>query len=227
MTLNQVAQVTIPGAPDLSNYYTQSEADAKFALKGEGGSVDTSKFLTKTDAASTYLTQTSASNTYLSKTTAANTYLTESDADSMYAAKGDVYTRDQVDSMIPDNSGSVSLSYRATNLRASSLSNATSLGGLTAPEAGTYLVFWYLRAGGLPGGGQTAAYVEVDTTSNTFMSACAVVVGNNGTYDGSAQMTSGYTSMVLGAGYSVSFTWMTNTAGGSISDGRACMVKIA
>ena len=48
-------------AADLDDYITTEAADAKYALKGEGGDVDLSDYLTTDDAASTYATKTELS----------------------------------------------------------------------------------------------------------------------------------------------------------------------
>lgn len=52
MALTQLKQVTIPtGTPDMSNYYTKTEADNRFAEKGSGGSGD---YLTRSQADQLY-----------------------------------------------------------------------------------------------------------------------------------------------------------------------------
>lgn len=91
------------GGVDLSNYYTKAslytrdECDARFAPKGSGSS-DLSRYLLKTEAASTYLTQSNAQTTYLTQSNAQGTYatrawaqgqfLTQSSADDRYQLKG-------------------------------------------------------------------------------------------------------------------------------------------
>lgn len=81
------------GGVDLSNYYTKAslytrdECDARFAPKGSGSS-DLSRYLLKTEAASTYLTQSNAQGTYATRVWAQGQFLTQSAADDRYQLKG-------------------------------------------------------------------------------------------------------------------------------------------
>ena len=68
----------------ITDAYTKSEADGKYATKAQGAKADTA---VQPDALDSYLTTANASSTYLSKTDATSTYLSKTDATSTYATK--------------------------------------------------------------------------------------------------------------------------------------------
>ena len=68
----------------ITDAYTKSEADGKYATKAQGAKADTA---VQPDVLDSYLTTANASSTYLSKTDASSTYLSKTDATSTYATK--------------------------------------------------------------------------------------------------------------------------------------------
>ena len=68
----------------ITDAYTKTEADGKYATKAQGAKADTA---VQPDALDDYLTTANATSTYLSKTDATSTYLSKTDATSTYATK--------------------------------------------------------------------------------------------------------------------------------------------
>jgi hypothetical protein len=65
---------------DTTSYLTTTDADTTYLTQASASST----YLTQTNAATTYLTQTNAATTYLTQTNAATTYLTQTSAASTY-----------------------------------------------------------------------------------------------------------------------------------------------
>lgn len=109
-----------------------------------------------------------------------------------------------------------------------SLSNGSTLGSASAGGgAGTYLIFWNARLGSLPGNGSTSCSIICHAGSGTYQAQCAVAVGGDGSTSGGAQTCSGFAMTTLSSGASISFKYETTKSGGSITNGRYGIVKVA
>lgn len=198
MALQQLKQVTIPtGTPDMSDYYTKSEADNKFALKGSSGGSTTVDAYTK------------------------------SQSDSRYAQKTEVYTRSDADARFAlKNESSGGVSTDTGSLSGSSLSNGDTLGSGSASEAGTYLITWYARIGSMPGSAGISASIICDAGSSSYHAQCAIAVGGNGDVTGGAQVCNGWAVVSLSSNESVSFWWQSTGTGGQIVDSRYAITRL-
>lgn len=210
MALQTLKQITIPTNVDTSNYYTKTEADDRFAAKGEtGGTTDA---YTKAEADDRFLTQADASSTYAQKST---TY-TKTE------------TTDAINTAIKGISTVANLAKTKGTLSGSGLTNGATLGSLTAPSAGTYLILWQARIGSLNGNGTTSASIVCNAGGGSFAAPCGVMVGGNATYDGSAQTCCGWAMVYMAANGRAYFEWQTTKSGGSITSGtgRTALIRI-
>lgn len=137
----------------------------------------------------------------------------------------DYATQSYVDSKF--NSINTNLPYRSGNLTGSSLTNNQSLGSLTAPSAGLYLILWEARIGSLNGAGTTSASIICSAGGSSQNAQCAVAVGGNAMYDGSAQTCCGFMTASMSRGGSATFRWQTTKSGGSITNGRCLLFRIS
>ncbi|MBW3090446.1 hypothetical protein [Bifidobacterium miconisargentati] len=146
---------------------------------------------------------------------ATSVFLKSADASSTYATKTDL------------NNLKPNLAYRTGSLSGSSLSNGQTLGNLTAPSAGTYLILWYARVGSLNGNGTTSASILCNAGNKSFPAQGGVAVGGNATYDGSAQVFIGWAVVSMASGGMAYFEWQTTKSGGSVSNSRTALVRIS
>lgn len=108
-----------------------------------------------------------------------------------------------------------------------SLSSGATIGHISLTPAGTYLLIWDLRVGGLAGGGLSSnAYLTTNASSTKYY--CSIAVGGNNTYDGSAQVCHGtYVYRAASSGTPVIFTWhCDNNDSGSITSGTIWAIRL-